>query len=106
MRYYTAPVVNTVDMFSNLSPCMQDNLTVLRANGSFEHNEGATKCDPAAPHVIESGTFTLTNNNSMLTYSNGASMEVMEASATTLKLKFTYTGPGSEYYSVLIYARQ
>jgi hypothetical protein len=106
MRNYTAPVVNTIDMYGNLSPCFQDDLFVLRANGTFETNEGATKCDPGFPQVKESGTFTLTNNNTRITLSNGWSVEISETPAATLKLKYTYTGAGSQYYDVIIYARQ
>jgi hypothetical protein len=104
MRNYTAPVVNTVDMYSSLSPCFQDDLFVFRANGTFEYNEGTTKCDPAFPQVKESGTFTISGNT--MTFSNGYTAEIVEAPGPTLKLKHTSTGPGNQYYDIIIYARQ
>lgn len=106
IRNYLAPVINQVDMLNSLAPCMRDNLMVLRPDNSYEHNEGASKCDPGYPQVIESGTYQVLNSNTRMNFSSGYTPEILELTATTLKLKFTYTGPGSQYFDMIVYTRQ
>lgn len=106
LRYYTEPVVNTVDLHNTQPVCSQDDLLVLRADNTFEFNEGAAKCDPVFPHVKESGTYQVTDNNTKFTLSNGYSVEIQELTDSKLVYKYTYTGPGSKFYDIRSLVRQ
>lgn len=106
MRNYTAPVTNQVDVYGSLSACRKDDILILRADNTFEFNEGATKCDPGHPQVIETGTYQLLNSNTKISYSNGWAADITELTSSSLKLKYTYTGTGSQYYDVIYYTKQ
>ncbi len=47
------------DIFSLSEPCEKDNVLTLKSNGTYQIDEGATKCDPNAPTVSESGKWVL-----------------------------------------------
>jgi hypothetical protein len=57
-----------VDDFPNFDACDKDDQYVFRANGTYEINEGATKCDPTDPQVFASGNWTLKNGDTILDF--------------------------------------
>ncbi|AKQ47152.1 hypothetical protein TH63_18310 [Rufibacter radiotolerans] len=75
------------DIYSDMEPCDQDDLWKFSDNGSYEINEGPSKCDPNSAQVYESGTYTL-DNKTLITTESGSSntYKVVEITATTLKL--------------------
>jgi hypothetical protein len=49
------------DFYSFFEECDKDDYYVFRTDGTYESNQGATKCDPDAEQS-ESGTWTFTDN--------------------------------------------
>lgn len=39
------------DYFPDSLPCEKDDQTIFKTNGTYELNEGATKCNPSNPQV-------------------------------------------------------
>ncbi len=50
-----------IDNFSSLKACKKDDRFVFRANGTYEVNEGPTKCSSSDPQILTSGTWTFTS---------------------------------------------
>jgi hypothetical protein len=55
-----------VDNTPNSSACSKDNNFIFKSNATFEFNEGATKCSPTDAQIIDTGTWSLENNNALL----------------------------------------
>jgi hypothetical protein len=46
--------------------CEKDNNFIFGTTATYEQNEGATKCVPADPQVVESGTWSFQTNETQL----------------------------------------
>lgn len=62
----SSPTAAWSDYTAFLSACEKDNLTVFRANLTYENNEGATKCNPTDPQIVDSGTWAFLNNETQI----------------------------------------
>ena len=82
---FPAPI-GTVDVFAQLETCEKDNITKVKADGTYTVDEGATKCDPADPQIVETGNWSFTNNETKLTIM-GETFDIVSLSATSLVLK-------------------
>jgi hypothetical protein len=72
-------------------PCELDDLLVFKTDGQYEFNEGAVKCSPNDPHIIEFGKWALVNNNTEIKFNkdNGpvtANEKIEKLDETTLVL--------------------
>jgi hypothetical protein len=54
--------------FADAETCEKDNLTVFKANKTYEENEGASKCDASDPTIVETGTWDLVANETELRF--------------------------------------
>jgi hypothetical protein len=43
--------------WSTYEPCEKDNLTTFKKDKTYQTTEGATKCDPTDPDVLDSGNW-------------------------------------------------
>jgi hypothetical protein len=50
--------------------CINDNEFTLQPGGVFTEPEGSTKCDPSAPGIADSGTWSIKHFKADSTYSN------------------------------------
>jgi Lipocalin-like domain len=50
----------------NSPACDKDNNFIFKSNATFEFNEGAVKCNPADNQIIDTGKWSLENNNTLL----------------------------------------
>lgn len=46
--------------------CKTDNLSIFKTDGTFELNEGATKCNPTDPQIAGAGIWTFENNETVI----------------------------------------
>lgn len=53
------------DWYSLFEACDKDDYYVFNANGTYESNEGATKCDPDDPQT-DSGTWSFVENETKI----------------------------------------
>ena len=75
------------DIFSQFDACFTDNFYTFKANGQFEMNEGAAKCDDTDPQTdVRGWQFTQDEKNLVI---DTDSYVIEELSATTLKIKQT-----------------
>lgn len=70
------------DLYGEYPDCFKDNLVTYKADGTFEYNEGATKCDPQDPQSLY---FNWTRNGSRLTITSGLDATIIQLDKTTLK---------------------
>lgn len=70
-------------------------MTTFKTNGTAEGDEGATKCD-----VLDDQTFTLpwsfTSNETKINI-DGDEYNLLELTATTLKISYSYVDTGVTY---------
>jgi hypothetical protein len=59
----------TTDFLGTLPSCEKDNLFQFRGAGAFYHDEGLTKCDPAAPQN-DTGTWRYDPSDKILRFSS------------------------------------
>ena len=55
-----------LDDTGSYAACELDNVYLIKSNGTYEQNEGATKCSPADPQIIETGTWVFLVNETQL----------------------------------------
>lgn len=88
------------DDFVSLKACQKDNHLVFRVNGTFESNEGPTKCYSSDPQISETGTWSFAQNETVLVVISGgqttnATIEAL--TATTLVVSITEIIGGVTY---------
>jgi len=82
------------DDHQNSAPCQRDNRWVFRTNGSYELNEGPTKCNAADPQIIQTGSWLFSDNETKLTIGS-STFTVDQLTETTMVLTYTYSGGGN-----------
>ena len=102
----------TTDLFGG-DACDLDALMKLNAannnatNGTYELNEGASKCDPDAPQVYATGTWAFSGTNDVVvTDSDGDSQTLTILELTDNSLKLREPGPDSTIYYTATYVAQ
>ncbi len=88
------------DDFASLSSCVKDNRVVFRPNNTYESNEGATKCNVSDPQIWETGSWSLTQNETVLVIQATGGTQIYNAAIETLTtgslgLSFTKVDVGS-----------
>lgn len=73
------------------APCIRDNRWVFRTNGSYELNQGPTKCNVGDPQIIETGSWSFANNETKLTIGT-STFTIDQLTETTMVLTYTYSG--------------
>jgi len=90
------------DDFSGKSPCEKDDRIVFTTTGTYEFNEGASKCSPSDPFIIETGTWKFAQNETLIVITKTGSTTMMDATietlnSTTLLLSYVERFLGVEY---------
>lgn len=72
------------DAYSQLSPCDKDDRLALTASGSYEVNEGPSKCAASDPFIIETGTWKFAQNESLLIFTKTGGTSTQDATIEAL----------------------
>lgn len=73
--------------YADFMDCYTDNFYTFHPNGTWEMNEGPSKCDPGDPQT-ESSTWALTNNDSSINLASDI-YTVQQLTNTTLQIKLS-----------------
>ena len=85
----------TTNIFSILKDCERDDFEVYKTDGTFEYNEGPTKCDPSSPQVF-SLPWHFADNETTL-FVDTVECIILELTANTLKLRYSFEDSGVTY---------
>ncbi|MDH7462282.1 hypothetical protein QEG73_13370 [Chitinophagaceae bacterium 26-R-25] len=86
------------DIFAVALPCVKDNLMTFKREGTYTIDEGATKCDPSAPQIMESSNWKFMDNESKIVIGDPGYEEtgqLLELSSTVLQIKIFIDDGGS-----------
>ena len=94
------------DDYAAMLPCEKDNKFVFKSNNTYEYNEGAAKCNTNDPQIIQTGTWQLTSNETMLalkqvtggTDAITANIEVLTSTSLIFYYSKKIAGPFSDTY--------
>jgi hypothetical protein len=89
-------VTETESMLEDYEACELDNVFILFADKKYEEREGATKCHPSDNDLVDSGTWTLKNNDTEFEQVIDGipySMKILELSESTIKVEDVLTSP-------------
>jgi hypothetical protein len=80
------------EMFSTFfEACRQDNLMQFAADGTYKEDEGATKCNSSDPQTYDSGTWTISADETKMTLTpageSTSDMSFVSFSTSEVKLK-------------------
>ncbi len=93
--YFFEGVGSISDYYAILSPCWKDNLWNFDESGNYTKEDGAQKCDPADPSILENGRWTLSSNGTTMViepyYYYWAEYEILELTKQTLKVSSMIT---------------
>jgi len=92
--YYGDGVMAT-DLFAIFKPCEKDDFEVYKTDGTWEYNEGPTKCDPSYPQAF-SEPWSFTANETKLLVGTDE-IEILELTATKLKVRYSFEDAGITY---------
>lgn len=103
IEFRTTPTGAWSDGSGLVQACEKDNINVYRVNGTYEINEGATKCDVGDPQIIETGTWVFQNNETEIKQTATGSVSpyvygVEQVTETSLILTTTEDVAGTTYY--------
>ncbi|MBI1228392.1 MAG: hypothetical protein GC192_24370 [Bacteroidetes bacterium] len=91
------------DLYAQSDACDKDDIFCFKSNGTFTNEEGATKCDDADPQVIETGTWTFNQGETVVSVSsNGdiSEVEIVELKQKSFKFKVLFEDFGGvKYYA-------
>lgn len=102
---YSPPYYGETDYFPSGVVCWDDDLVVFKADGTFEINEGATKCDADDPQVYGVGTYTVNGNQITISELGEESVATFSVTATTLQVSFIFEEDGTTYTDLQTYTR-
>jgi hypothetical protein len=84
------------DILAALNPCEADGFDTYKTNGIVEINEGALKCNPSDPQTF-SASWAFTDNENKILYDGFDEYELVELTATTMRLQSTFVENGVSY---------
>ena len=92
--YYGDGTVVT-NIFSIMKDCEKDDFEVYKTNGTWEYNEGPTKCDPSYPQIFSQPWHFADNEIKLIL--GGDEHTILELTTTTLKLRYSFEDAGVIY---------
>lgn len=85
-----------VDDFPTWDACSKDDKYIFRTNNTLEVNEGATKCSPTDPQIIETIAWALTDNETRITITGSAFIDLLDENSLIISSSQTFNG-NTEY---------
>lgn len=89
------------DNFSSKAPCEKDDQYVWKSDGSYNYNNGFTKCDQSEPQIGAEGTWIFTANETIITKDpespNSTDLNIIQLDNSTLVYQFISSGGTVEY---------
>ena len=83
------------DLYAILKPCERDDFEIYKTNGTWEYDEGPTKCDPSYPQVFsEPWSFTA---NETKVFVGAVECTILELTERALKLRYSFDDAGVTY---------
>ena len=102
------PGQTVTDWYAQLDQCDKDDIVCFKGDGTYTSEEGATKCDDSDPQVIESGTWTFNQGETVINISESGGdsyeYEVIDLDKNTLKFKQLFDNIGGVNYYITITA--
>lgn len=93
---------NTYDIFNNLPECEKDNILKFNDHNLIEEDQGAMKCNPDDPQVIEKIHWALVGNSALefinKEYDTATGGHILELSDELLHIRMTGTQADSTYF--------
>lgn len=80
--------------YAQLTDCLKDNIVDFTETGSFTVDEGATKCDATDPDLFNSGSWSFSDSETIITLDGASGTEiynVVSISRSQLVLSQTFT---------------
>ena len=89
-----------IDHFPTVPACTRDDKYGFRTDGTYELNEGATKCNASDPQVIYNGTWQFTQNETKIKI-DGNESTIEQLDNTTFIISGSYISvPDTNYYRI------
>jgi len=92
--YYGDGTLST-NIFDIMKACEKDDFETYKTNGTWEYNEGATKCDASYPQIFSLPWSFAVNETTL--FVGTVEHTILELTATTLKLRYTFEDAGVIY---------
>ena len=83
------------DIFSIMKTCEKDDFETYKTNGTWEYNDGPTKCDASDPQAFNL-PWSLSTDETKLILGGGENI-ILELTTTALKLRYTFDDSGVTY---------
>jgi Lipocalin-like domain len=88
------------NLFSSFDTCESDNIITFQSSGAYNEDEGSTKCNASDPQTVETGTWTLSSNDTILTIipvGQDSQLATVTITAATLSITLVDTSGSSPY---------
>lgn len=99
------PAVSIFDTF--FEPCNKDDIWQFKSDGTYTVVEGASKCDPADPDTVSTGTWQLTDNDTKIIIDDASepaqTLNIVELTSTSFKLSGTETISGTVVTATIVF---
>ena len=88
--------VYATNILAALHPCEADGFDTYKINGIVEINEGALKCNPMDPQTF-TAPWRFADNETKIVYDGTDEYELVELTATVMRIQSTFTENGVTY---------
>lgn len=103
--WFGTPVTN---VYPQLPGCLKDDLTIFKANGTVNYDEGPSKCSPNDPQTT-SGTWTFNPEQTVLSITadgETTSWDITDLTGSRVVADYEITEEGITYTFSVTYSRQ
>ena len=83
------------DAYAIMDDCEKDDIIIFREDGTYENNEGASKCDASGPQSI-TGIWSLSDDEKTLIADNDLAT-IIKLDGSVLIYTYKFTDFGTEY---------
>ena len=97
------------DVYNLLPDCEKDNKFIFTKDGKFTEDEGAAKCSSTDPQTIDTGVYSLLQNNTMLKFAlidTTFTVAINQLNSSTLKFTATTNVNGLSLTQVSTFTAQ
>ena len=84
------------DIYAIMELCEKDDFEIFKTNGSWEYDNGPTKCIPSDPQIVYSEPWSFTANETKIIVGT-VECTILELTETTLKLRYSFVDAGVTY---------
>lgn len=81
-----------------MDACVKDDIYQFKTDGTYILDNGATKCYPDEPQIVDQGTWAFNVDETIINFDNGDEWNIEQLTSTTFVTYYTELWPDDGLY--------